>query len=123
MPGPQPENAAPAAVPGLPGQADDMALQSIKKSVIQYLIQMARLGRDPHFHADMALEMVDTGEEAAAPLLRELATATDFNSLFADLQKVEPMIITHRAWFSDFYEAVKANLAGQAEAEQHGENS
>jgi hypothetical protein len=107
---PQPEIAA--------LQPEDPFL-AVKKGVLQYLLQMARLGRDARFHAEMFLETVDTGDETPTALLGEL-TSKDFNSWFTDLQKVDATIITQRAWFSDFYETVRASLAGQES--ERGEN-
>jgi hypothetical protein len=106
---PQPENA-------MPGQGEDV-LQTIKKSVLGYLLQMARLGRDPRFHAEMALELVDTGDGASGVLLQELHGAKDFDSWFADLQKIDITVLTQRSWFSDFYQTVRSSLTEQMKDE------
>jgi hypothetical protein len=83
------------------------ALRALKKQAIQILLPHALSNGSPELYAGFAFEMMDRGDVDVARLLQELAGAKDFDSWFAEMQKVEPAISRQRDWFSDFYQSIR----------------
>jgi hypothetical protein len=112
---PQPENPASAAVPTVD------QFQAYKKGVIDFVMPFAVSGGNPELYAELAVHQISTGDVGIARLFQELIESKDFDSWFDDWRKVDPGILSHRVWFSGFYEAAKAIIAASQEADRGDE--
>jgi len=112
-------HAAQAQSPVTPGP--DAAVSQAKKQVLAYLLNMARLSRSPELYAEMSIEQVDIqADQIAATLIQELVGAPDFQTWFASLEKLDATVITQRAWFEEYFQAMRAAVAGRSQPEAEG---
>jgi hypothetical protein len=87
-----------------------------KREALAFALTMARLNRHPEVWADFALEQVETSNNpVTARFLQEIMRAEHFNGWFADLEKIEPAVITQRAWFEVFFQVIRDTLSTKAE--------
>jgi hypothetical protein len=98
------------------GEIDQEALYlAQKREALAFALAMARLNRSPEMWADMAVEQVETSNNpVTARFLAECMKAENFNAWFADLEKLEPTVITQRGWFESFFQAVRDVLNAKA---------
>lgn len=80
------------------------------------------IGGDPTVYAGHAFEWINMGEINALKLVQELMQTKNFGDWFVEMQKVEPLILNQRAWFSEFYEDVRQRAA-EWEAERLAEQA
>jgi hypothetical protein len=89
-----------------------------KRQAIALALGVAKLNRAAGFYADMMLEQGEvTNDPVIAQIVREIRDAKDFQSWFADLERVEPAVTLHQRWFGEFFEMVRSALAGQEQRE------
>lgn len=86
-----------------------------KRQAIAFILPIARMGREPGFWAESAIEQVETtNNPVIARFLDEIVKAESFDVWFAELQAIDPTIITSRAWFAAFFEAMRESLNERA---------
>jgi hypothetical protein len=94
----------------------DAEFRAQKHEALAFALGMARLGRSPEFWADSAVEQVETtNNQITARFLAEIMQAENFGVWFADLEKIDPGVITQKGWFETFYQTVRETISAKAE--------
>lgn len=121
-PPPAPNPETPATPPTPIGDPPPMSptpeeqYQFNKRQALDFILPIARMGREPAFWAESAIEQVEISNNGViARFLDEIVKAETFDVWFGDLQKMEPTVITSRAWFELFYQAIRDQLSQKTE--------
>lgn len=87
-----------------------------KRQALDFILPIARMGREPGFWAESAIEQVEISNNGViARFLDEIVKAESFDAWFTDLQTMEPTIITTRPWFELFFQSIRDVLSQKAE--------
>ena len=120
---PTPQAQAPSEMPPAseqPQMSDqerfEAEFKAQKHEALAFALGMARLGRSPEIWADFAIEQVETSNnQVTARFLAEVMQAENFGVWFTELEKIEPSVITQRAWFEGFFQTVRETISAKSE--------
>lgn len=86
-----------------------------KRDALLFALSMARMNRPAEVWVDLAIEQVETsGNPIMSRFMDEILKAETFDVWFAELQKLEPSVITQRGWFEVFFQAMRDSLNAKA---------
>lgn len=113
-----PELAPAAVVPEANSMSDEQAQAAYlaqKRDALLFALSMARMNRPAEVWVDLAIEQVETsGNPIMSRFMDEIVKAESFDAWFAELQKLEPSVITQRGWFELFFQAMRDSLTAKA---------
>ena len=106
----------PAPAAGVDNPADDTETYlTQKRDALSFALSMARMNRTPEIYADMAVEQTETsGNPFTARFIAEIMKAESFDKWFAELQQLDPAVITQQNWFRIFYDYMRERVSGGA---------
>ena len=106
----------PAPAAGVDNPADDTETYlAQKRNALGFALAMARMNRTPEIYADMAVEQTETsGNPFTARFIAEIMKAETFDKWFAELQQLDPAVITQQNWFRIFYDYMRERVSGGA---------
>jgi len=106
-----------APQPTMTEEQNEAAYQAQKREALGFAIAMARMQRDPSVWGTFAVEQIEThGNPVTTRFVQEIVKAEKFDIWFAELEKMEPSVITQRGWFSEFFDCIR-EIVNQKEAE------
>jgi hypothetical protein len=100
--------------PQEPSMTEEQVYIGQKKEALAFALMMARANRQPEVWADMAIEQIETANNpVTARFISEIVNAEKFDVWFAELEKLDPTVISQRPWFEAFFQCIKDTLAAK----------